>query len=459
VTVSIRVGHVLSELAKLPDESVHCVVTSPPYYGLRSYGTEPQVWGGDPGCAHDFESETITSEIGKGNWAQGTNGRGELQPGGVDAKREPVRTTAERGFCRHCGAWRGDLGLEPTLDLYLDHMLEIMREVRRVMRKDAACFLNIGDSYAGSWGAQSREHAGKHADNPSALSANQIKHHPQRGSHTGSIRAAGLKPKDLMLIPWRLAIRLQEDGWWVRSAICWAKKAPMPESCTDRPTSAWEPVFLLTKAAKYFYDAEAVKEAADVKNFRDSASARRDVPPGALTDSGFANGRHYTSRNLRNVWTLGPEPFSDAHFATFPTEIPRICIKAGTSEKGVCPKCCAPWCRVTARAKQPQSYDAVKYDQADPMFCTKRNMGARYQAEADANPIETVGWQPSCGCNAGDPVPATVLDPFGGAGTTGLVSEQLQRNSILIELNPAYAEMAQRRIRDDASLFYSEAAQ
>jgi DNA modification methylase len=456
VTVSIRVGHVLTELAKLPDESVHCVVTSPPYYGLRSYGTEPQVWGGDPNCEHEW------GDVGPAHHP------GQVPDGKAVHRENAVGQNAGSGQFCHCGAWRGDLGLEPTLDLYLDHMVDIMREVWRVMRKDAACFLNIGDSYAGSWGAQSREHAGKHADNPSALSANQIKHHPQRGSHTGSIRAMGLKPKDLMLIPWRLAIRLQDEGWYVRSAICWAKKAPMPESVTDRPTSAWEPVFLLTKSAKYFFDAEAVKEAADTAGQPIKMADGWDTGPGAhgtIHRAGREKGRPHNAvqnpvRNLRNVWSLGPEPFAEAHFATFPTEIPRICIKAGTSEKGVCPQCGAPWCRIShvvGYEKQRGVADGALHKQVIAVggqvgrtSALKTGMVAK---------TESIGWRPSCSCNAGDPVSATVLDCFGGAGTTGLVAEQLQRNSILIELNPAYAEMARRRIRDDASLFYSEAAQ
>ena len=152
-------------------------------------------------------------------------------------------------------------------------------------------------------------------------------------------------------------------------------------------------------------------------------------------------------RNLRNVWHLGPEPFAEAHFATFITEIPRICIKAGTSEKGVCPRCGAPWCRQTK----------TTYRHHEKWFGDKQ--GARHSRGSAGvsydEPIgtETIGWQPSCSCDAGDPVPATVLDPFFGAGTTGLVADQLRRDCIGIELKPAYAEMAERRIRGDGELF------
>jgi|SRR6516164_3875773 DNA modification methylase len=386
MTTRILIGHVLDKLRELPDESVHCVVTSPPYYGLRSYGTEPQVW-----------------------------------PDG----------------------WSGDLGLEPTLDLYLDHMVEIMREVRRVMRKDATCWLNIGDSYAGSSG--SGGHNPKQDRNAGSF------HNGKRGT------AAGIKPKDLMLIPWRLAIRLQEDGWYVRSAICWTKKSPMPESCTDRPTSAWEPVLLLTKAAKYFYDAEAVREESETDNreyFRGAGSYTNGNSFNNSADKP-ASGRGHVAgtgkRNLRNVWHLGPEPFAEAHFATFPTEIPRICIKAGTSEKGVCGACGAPVCRVVRKDFVSTRGNSVKAGPSGKGLQT--TVGWRGDEGCGVTETETIGWQASCSCDAGAPVPGVVLDPFFGAGTTGLVADQLQRDCIGIELNPEYAAMAERRIRGDGELF------
>ena len=245
MTIRIMVGHVLAELAKLPDESVHCVVTSPPYYGLRSYSTPDQIWGDDPaGCEHEWGEERFPDtrgvQIGK---ASSSDGRG-----------------AGRGcWCASCGAWRGSLGLEPTLDLYLTHMVEICREIRRVLRSDGTFWLNIGDSYASTGG-----HSAQGKSSARIGRANVDQQNAVRG-FAGNC-TDGLKPKDLMLVPARLAIRLQEDGWYVRSDVIWGKRAPMPESVTDRPTSAHEHVFLLSKSAKYFYDAEAVKEDSDSAN-------------------------------------------------------------------------------------------------------------------------------------------------------------------------------------------------
>jgi hypothetical protein len=235
----------------------------------------------------------------------------------------------------------------------------------------------------------------------------------------------------------------------------------MPESCTDRPTSAWEPVFLLTKSAKYFYDQEAVKEESeypdDDRKSRSSADQKR-MPTEKI--AGIRPGSAiYPKRNLRNVWHLGPEPFPESHFAVFPTAIPRICIKAGTSEKGVCPKCGAPWCKVVRSVTENRS-NAAK---AGTEIEGKGHVSSQVRDNHDVRngPVsitETIGWKASCQCNAGNAVPATCLDPFAGAGTTLLVADELQRDCIGIELSPAYAEMARKRIQDASPLFANIAA-
>ena len=404
MTIRIMVGHVLDKLRELPAESVHCVVTSPPYYGLRSYGTEPQVWGGDPGCEHEW----IDESRGWNNRHAIAVIRGEETKGEISGDANHRDFRLKTNHCRHCNAWRGDLGLEPDLDLYLEHMVEIMREVRRVLRKDGTCWLNLGDAYANDakWGGST---GGKHV---SDLHGNTGIGRQKRNT--------GFKAKDLMLIPWRLAIRLQESGWWVRSAIVWAKKAPMPESCTDRPTSAWEPVFLLTRSAKYFYDQEAVKEDGS-ENSHGGTPIEGGAKQAALGQQIGGRMGIPSRRNLRNVWHLGPEPFPESHFAVFPTEIPRICIKAGTSERGVCPKCGVPWCRILHRTTNLTLNAKGSY--FDRGKTGARDRGDRTQS-GDRFETQTIGWQPSCQCHAGS-VPATVLDPFLGAGTTALVANQL----------------------------------
>jgi DNA modification methylase len=481
VTTRLLIGHVIDRLAELPNDSVHCVVTSPPYYGLRDYGIAPQVWGGAPGCEHAWGGE-----VSRVKRRRTDNGLANTGNGGPETRlpglAEAGYLSASQGaFCRRCNAWRGSLGLEPTPALFIEHMVAVFRQVRRLLRTDGTLWLNIGDSYAGSWGNQGRteERGTQRAINGEILTPVHDGRYPDKQNCTGTIRTPGLKPKDLLGVPWMLAFALRDDGWWLRSEITWAKRAPMPESCTDRPTMATEKVFLLTKSARYFYDQEAVKEEAstqdrgngqDYGGFVKKDRLRRGVreSTGDTMLSHSATDSQWTpasGRNMRNWWLLGPEPFAQAHFATFPSEIPRRAILAGTSERGVCPKCGAPWERVVVKAPTPgQSWNDHTTDlqkgagghRGDKPTGTAAREG--YYAKRAAGGDQTIGWRASCSCAAGDPRPATVLDPFFGAGTAGLVADQLRRDCIGIELNPQYAEMAERRIVDDAPLFAAIAA-
>lgn len=231
-------------LRTLPERSVHCCVTSPPYWGLRDYGVAPSVWGGDMSCNHDWSIEEIETEISGGNWAQQTNGRGEVQ-GDPQDFRAINAGKQKRGFCKHCAAWLGVFGLEPNPALFVQHGVEVFREVWRVLRDDGTLWLNIGDSYAGSLGSLGRQGANGQMANRSIVSARQSAAAVKKASGTGSIpKCSGLKPKDLVGIPWMLAFALRADGWYLRQEIIWAKPDPMPESVDDRCTKAHEQIFL-----------------------------------------------------------------------------------------------------------------------------------------------------------------------------------------------------------------------
>jgi DNA modification methylase len=445
----LLVGDVRRGLAELAAGSVQMVATSPPYWGLRSYGTEPQVWGGEPEHEHAFGRERIVG----GGLGHVTYGDSRVRWQNPVRKGEAAMSTGavSQGSLCECGAWLGELGNEPTPELYVEHIREVFRHVWRVLRDDGTVWLNIGDSYAGS---------GKGPNTGNSLANGRGDPRPQQirqGFVGQKMVPQGTKPKDLLGMPWRVALALQADGWYWRSTICWAKKAPMPESVRDRPTSAWEPILLLTKSERYFYDAAAVMEERSQNTHARRANGlvslagkqgRRSDGVKANPSFHSATGEVLPTRNQRNVWLLGPEPFAAAHFATFVTEVPRRCILAGTSERGCCPECGAPWERVS-------QVDRAEPQGAHDQFGRRGEGRANHHGQGDASirrivASTTTGWAPTCEHTALAPVPCVVLDPFAGAGTTLMMAARLGRASIGIELKPEYAQMAADRIRADA---------
>src|ERR1035438_4467087 len=252
-------GDALACLRKLPDESVQMCVTSPPYWGLRDYSIPKQPWGGDPSHSHEWGAIVVqnasTNHVDKRRWAHAVNGRGEEQP--VEKRVGGDRKQIAQGAFCECGAWLGSLGLEPTPELYTAHIVEVFREVKRVLRADGTLWLNLGDSYASGKGTCFNPGGGS-----SSLGQGRKAQgvHPLDRGNKSTLAASGLKCKDLVGIPWRVAFALQADGWYLRSDIIWEKRNPMPESVRDRPTKAHEYIFLLSKSATYYYDADAIKE-------------------------------------------------------------------------------------------------------------------------------------------------------------------------------------------------------
>ena len=429
MTVRILQGDARDVLATMPVNSVHCVITSPPYYGLRDYGTA-QWDGGDAGCDHTGVRR---------------NHSDEKQATSAGTSRDPVSRE-----CRLCGARRIDrqMGLEASPSEYIQGMVEVFREVRRVLRDDGTLWLNIGDSMSSGGNGPG---SGKQLTNV--------------GANMPPKRTEGLAAKQLLMMPARLALALQADGWWLRSDIIWAKPNPMPESVTDRPTSAHEHVFLLTRSARYYYDADAVREEASENTHAgyssNGAKTLANTDAFGVKPSRF-DGYRPPNRNLRNVWSIATEAFPEAHFATYPTALVERCIKAGTSERGCCAACGAPWVRMQERTAPdgrsvvvPAGQRHAYSEDGEPLMPDNRiDIGTRAAFNAASGVLQrtTTGWRASCTCDA-PTVPATVLDPFAGAGTTLLVADRLQRHGIGIELNPAYAAMARNRITRDAGLF------
>lgn len=332
MSISVLNGDCREVLATLPEKSVRCCVTSPPYFGLRDYGVD------------------------------------------------------------------GQIGIEPTPDAFVSELVSVFREVRRVLADDGTVWLNLGDSYAGSGRGGNPKAGTKQGTNKGSQTIGVLYGREQDEAErerqrikagNAALYSSGFKPKDLIGIPWRVAFALQADGWWLRQDIIWHKPAPMPESVLDRCTRSHEYIFLLSKSARYYFDAKAIAEPLTRPDEGNRATPAvfggRNKFKAAQAQSRLHSGNEYTgtadgTRNKRSVWTIAPSPFPEAHFASFPPELPELCIKAGSAH--------------------------------------------------------------------GD----TVLDPFGGAGTTGLVADRLGRNAVLIELNPAYASMARNRVTADAPL-------
>ncbi len=339
----------------------------------------------------------------------------------------------------------GQIGLEASPDEYVARMVDVFREVRRVLRADGTVWLNLGDSYCAPGG-------GFKPDAPSNLAGSkQARTHPHATNALRSHINYGCKPKDLLGIPWLLAFGLRADGWYLRQDIIWAKPNPMPESVTDRCTKAHEYVFLLSKSARYYFDPAAIAEAQitgkSARYYGTSGQHAWNAASGGHRDKSGSYG-DAVNRNRRSVWTVASEPYAEAHFATYPPALIEPCILAGTSERGVCAACGAPHVRVVERTAMVLDRSSRTHE-----LGRTRSSGTMLEPPAAA----TIGWQPACTCDAAT-VPAIVLDPFSGAGTTGLVADRLGRNAVLIELNPAYAAMARSRIESDAGLFAEVAA-
>lgn len=372
--VKIYHGDCIEQMAKMKAKSVHCVVTSPPYWNLRDYGTA--VWeGGDEDCDHKKPSR------------QGSTGERANRTTGHDDIFNEV--------CGRCGARRIDqqLGSEKTPQEYTAKMIEVGKAIHRVLRDDGTFWLNLGDSY---------------------------------------------KDKQLTGIPWRVAFAMQVAGWYLRADVIWQKPNTMPSSVKDRPTTAHEYLFLFSKQPQYFYDAVAIEEKASTpSNFHGGGAV--DV---SRNDADRQNaGPDTGSRNKRSVWSVPVGNLKEAHFACFPPRLITPCILAGTSKHGVCGDCGAQYIRVVERER------IATRPGIDTKVTGDNKVDGNRDPERHVTRTKTLGWKKGCDCETDKIVPATVLDPCLGSGTTAAVAIRKGRRAIGIELNAEYIEIAKRRIK------------
>jgi DNA modification methylase len=337
MSVKILQGDCIEQLKTLPDQSVNCCVTSPPYWGLRDYGTGTWV-GGDSSCSHKRDSkQSDKTQTGHRN-LEGAVGDGIY-----------------KDVCKRCGAVRKDnqVGLELTPEQYTAKIVSVFREVHRILRDDGTLWLNLGDSYASYRDGKATPDTARNGNNGTLVDSGLAKNRM-----ASTFAGTSVKHKDLVGIPWRVAFALQADGWYLRQDIIWHKPNPMPESVRDRCTKAHEYIFLMTKKPNYYFDNEAIKvESKQDLGTRDRVNA-------------------YEKANKRSVWSVNVKPYKEAHFATYPAELIEPCVLAGC------------------------------------------------------------------------PVGGTVLDPFGGSGTTAQVAVEHGRNAILCELNPEYIKLINKRIAE-----------
>lgn len=447
--MSILLANSNSKRMPLADKVVQCAVLSPPYWQLRSYTGTASWSGGSSDCDHEAARKKTRFDYPLDE-KQASNGGSDLRIYGDSCPDcGAVRIDHQLGSepLHDCGAWAK--GEPPCGACFVCNLREVFQELWRVLRDDGTVWLNLGDSYASTGGA----HGGR-SDNQSGVGAKSV-HDNGAGDQNKRSAPTGLKPKDLCLIPARVALALQADGWYVRSEIIWAKKNPMPESVTDRPTKAHEQIYLLTKSERYFWDQEAVREAAEEStNERDKykligyAKENRDGFINHLDPSSGEYRNCNGGRNLRTVWSLASESFSGAHYATFPTEIPRRCIKAGSPEAGSCSVCGAPWERVVER---PYTGDGNPVPVEERIVKgSKMRLSGRELAKVHASQNRNcTGHRPTCTCNA-PTVPATVLDPFAGSGTTLQVARELGRHGIGLDLSYHYLhDVARARLNLD----------
>ena len=318
------------------------------------------------------------------------------------------------------------LGLEETPKQFTDNLVKVFREVKRVLKDDGTVWLNLGDSYS-SGGRTTTTNQTLRGDKDYGV----IRPKPSKG----------IKPKDLIGIPWRVALALQADGWYLRQDIIWHKPNPMPESVRDRCTKAHEYIFLLSKNVKYYFDNEAIKE--DAKYAGDNRGARGDSRRGTKMNS--VSGITPSKRNKRSVWTVTTKPFKGAHFATFPMDLIEPCVLAGCPEK-ICIDCGKPYKRVI---QQPKPLEVKRGRRAGT---DDRLIGGVLDKYKRENPPIDLGLQKQCDCNTKETKAGTVLDPFGGSGTTAIVANKHNRNAVMCELNKEYIDIAKERINNDLGM-------
>jgi len=431
-------------MAEWPSDCIDFVMFSPPFWGLRDYGEEAEsVWGGDESYGHEWGDKIPHPQSKSGKHTS------DIELGAKDAQHQ-VREEGDMGsFCQKCGAWRGQLGLEPDYRMYVQHLVEVGREIKRILKPSGSWYLNLGDTYSGSGGSVG------HTPETKNLGRKTFEY---GAFPTATItRDIDIPAKCKMLMPYRVALALVNDGWICRNDIIWLKPNPMPSSVKDRLNTTTERIFHFVKEKQYYYDLDAIREPF-------AESTKRDFEGGYGWNKGrkghqlIEKGTHgaggisdpnKTRRELHNPRGKNPgdvieqttQPFPEAHFAVYPPDLCEKPIKSSCPPK-VCPECGKPHEREVERSK---------VERERPNSETDRHKAG---GGIDAVPndyagvsVKRKGWKKTCNCPTDKTKPGIVLDPMCGAGSTLVKAKQLGRRYIGIEISEEYANITRERLR------------
>jgi site-specific DNA-methyltransferase (adenine-specific) len=416
------VGNCLEVLKTFPDESLDMCITSPPYWGLRDYGTEGQIWGGDEKCEHEFDSSK--RKLHSGSWGKDDNALPHYK------NATELNWEVEDKMCNKCGAWNGQLGLEPTPDMFVDHLCDIFDEVQRVLRPHGTCWVNLGDTYANS-GYGKGTGSFKNKNNPSTMTPKV---------------SCDLPQKCLVQIPSRFAIEMTNRGWILRNEIIWHKPSCLPSPATDRFTVDFEKMFFFTKNKKYYFKQQLepmmTQPHAPGNKFHDSKVSGPNDRGGKSqwedTDRVWGS-NNPNMRNKRAVWRVNTASFKDAHFAVYPPKLIETPIDAG----------CPEWIdkktgKPRVRELEKQSLQRYELPKDNPNYRPERYEGKYEQGQKYAI-YDDKGY--TDGREDDEFTPGVVLDPFFGSGTSAEIAMKQGKDWVGIELNDEYEKISQKRLK------------
>ena len=432
-------------LKMIPDESIDCQICSPPYWGLRDYGKDTEtIWDGSPTCEHEF---------GKRIKMKNRHKKGETNPGKEAWYKEKGAISQVAGnFCKKCNAWKGQLGLEPDLNLYIEHLLEIFDEVKRVLRSDGICWVNLADTYSGNIGKRSGW-----TDNKLGFSKEEAL---EKGVCLNRKFDYSLPQKCLCGIPERFMLGMIDHGWVLRNKIIWFKRNHMPSSVKDRFANSWEYLFMFVKNRKYYFDLDSIRIPHKWVNEKGKRIGSDTIGQGSkLTKHDLATNRQYGSysdplhakplhpkgKNPGDMWDITTRPFKEAHFAVFPEKLVERPIKVTPRE--ICNKCGKPKVRKIIGGN-PNAFNIRVRDVKEKRIKHTDRKASEKEVQ-DYNEKNYVSEQKeiieSCNCKAGFH-PAIILDIFAGSGTTLKVARDWGRDATGIEIKPEYCKIIKKRL-------------